>query len=142
MVDSDRLFLLDTNMITFLVAANSEDVQRRYLQIEGVSRIGVSAVTEGEIRYGLAKKPGANKLNNYMQRFFDRIETLPWDSSVTRTYGTLRARVEALGMLPGPLDLMIAAHALALDATLVTHDRALKRLNAFITVEDWVREPV
>ncbi len=142
MVSSDRLFLLDTNMITYLVATDSEDVQRRYLQTEGTSRIGISAVTEGEIRYGLAKKPEANKLNGYMQRFLDRTETLPWDSTVTRTYGTLRARLQALGMLPGPLDLMIAAHALALDATLVTHDRALKRLHAFVTVEDWVREAV
>lgn len=141
MVTVSRLNMLDTNMVSYLVAQDSQRLQRRYTEAEKSSRIAISAVTEGEIRYGLAKKPNAVKLAYYMQRFLDRIEILPWDSLVTQSYGALRAKVEALGTLPGPLDLMIAAHALALNATLVTHDRALKRLTTHLSIEDWLSDP-
>lgn len=136
-VITGQLYLLDTNTVTYLVSARSENVQRRYLQVEQTSRIAISAVTGGEIHYGLSKKPEAHKLRDYMQRFLDRTVILPWDDSVAAPYGTLRAQLQAQGVMPGPLDLMIAAHALAAKAILVTHDRALKRLTDFIAVEDW-----
>lgn len=80
MVTVSQMNLLDTNMVSYLVAQDSERLQRRYTEAEKTSRIAISAVTEGEIRYGLAKKPDAVKLAYYMQRFLDRIEILPWDS--------------------------------------------------------------
>jgi len=135
-----RLYLLDTNTVTYVVIGKSEAARARYLERERDARIAVSVVTEGEIRYGIARNPDAIRRNSLMLDFLNRVECFPWDASVAGPYGTLRAALEAKGALTGPLDLMIAAHALSLDATLVTHDRALKRLTNFITVEDWATD--
>ena len=62
---------------------------------------------------------------------------LPWDHDVTRTYGDLRAAYEASGVTLAPLDLMIAAHAAAIDATLVTRDKAFARVPHALRVADW-----
>ena len=62
---------------------------------------------------------------------------LPWDHDVTRTYGDLRAACEASGVTLAPLDLMIAAHAAAIDATLVTRDKAFARVPHALRVAEW-----
>ncbi len=140
MVSRKRIFMLDTNIVTYIVTSRSAAARSRYTAEEGRARIVISAVTEGEILYGLAKNPQAARRNSYLQHFLEGVEVLPWDSSVTPAYGQLRASLQAMGALPSPLDLMIAAHASSLHATLVTHDRSLKRLKDSVLIEDWTAD--
>lgn len=67
-----------------------------------------------------------------------RVEILPWDSNAAEHYASLRSALEDAGVRMGNLDMMIAAHALAGQAILVTHDRVFHRVK-HLRIEDWTR---
>jgi tRNA(fMet)-specific endonuclease VapC len=102
------------------------------------ARIAISAVTEGELRFGAARLPRAAHLHRLLEEFLLRVAILPWDSIAARQYGQLRAGLEREGLIMGNLDMMIAAHALALELTVVTSDRAFRRIKE-LKVEDWTK---
>ncbi len=137
MVSPGPLHLLDTNIVTYIVAGRSEQSRARYSQAKRHGRIGVSAITEAELRYGLVKKPQATRLQVYVTEFLGRTERFAWDTAAAHTYSELRVRTEQAGLTFGELDLLIAAHASTLGATLVTHDTVLLRLANFVSVIDW-----
>ncbi len=90
----------------------------------------------GELRYGIARRPGVTQLQTIVEEFLIRVAILPWDSDAARQYENLRARLESAGQPMGNLDLMVGAHALSLGAILVTNDRAFTRIKK-LKVEDW-----
>jgi tRNA(fMet)-specific endonuclease VapC len=92
------------------------------------------------LRFGAARLPGATRLHLLIEEFFLRVAILPWDSDAARHYGQLRATLEREGRPMGNLDMMIAAHAFALGAVLVTSDRAFSRIKK-LRVEDWTKGP-
>jgi tRNA(fMet)-specific endonuclease VapC len=101
-----------------------------------MAQVFISAVTEGELRYGVARRPAATKLHQVVEEFLHRVTVLPWDSDAARQYGRLRADLERLGQSMGNLDMMIGAQAMAAGAILVSNDRAFTRIKK-LTVEDW-----
>lgn len=130
------LYLLDTNMASFIIRGDAVPVQR--LQSHPVASVGISVVTEAELRHGLARKPGATRLAATVAAFLQHVQSLPWDGAAAVRYAELRARLESAGTPLGAMDMLIAAHALALDAVLVTNDQALQRVPGLAT-EDWTR---
>ena len=102
-----------------------------------ISDICISAITEGELRYGLAKRPEAVQLARAVGDFLLRIDILPWGSLAAEHYGRLRATLEAAGAPLGNLDTLIAAHALGEDVILVTSDKAFARAPG-LAVVDWM----
>ena len=98
----------------------------------------ISAVTAGELAFGLAKRPQALALREAVNEFLRRVEVMPWDAAVAQTYGTLRAALYKKGMPLAALDLQIAAHALHVKATLVSNDKAFAQVSLLV-VEDWVK---
>ena len=132
------LYVLDTNTLSFLVSGRSPSVRKHYLEAESEgSRIAISAITEAEALFGLAKRPEATRLRANFERLFAHIELLPWDSKAARAYGDLRAQLSATGKSLALMDLLIAAHALGAGATLVTHDKALLQASASLHAIDW-----
>ena len=131
-------YLLDTNIASFIIKGNSPAVDRRLAKV-AMAQLAVSAVTEGELRFGAARLPHATRLNNLIEDFFLRVAVLPWDSDAAQQYGRLRATPEREGQPMGNLDAMIAAHALALDAILVTNDHAFARIKK-LRLADWTKE--
>jgi tRNA(fMet)-specific endonuclease VapC len=101
-----------------------------------MAQIAISSVTEAELRFGVARKPGATRLQNAVEEFLLRVEILPWESEAARQYARVRAQLERDGEPMGNLDIMIAAHALAVPAVLVTNDQAFRRVKQLKT-EDW-----
>ena len=79
-------------------------------------------MTEAELCYGVARLPDARRLEALVAEFLVTVTILPWDSEAARQYGWLRATLEREGKPMGNLDMMIAAHALAVRAVLVTND--------------------
>jgi tRNA(fMet)-specific endonuclease VapC len=101
-----------------------------------LSALAVSSVTAGEIHYGVAKRPQATTLAKLVREFLRYTDILPWSDAVAPHHGTLRAALEAKGVTIAPFDLMIAAHALSIDATLVSADHALLQID-ILKIEDW-----
>ena len=131
------LFLLDTNMVSFVIKGNFPAVRQKLLTI-AMEDVAISTVTEAELRYGLARKGSPAALETLISAFFKRVAILPWDSEAARAYGDLRTLCSAHGVVLSALDMMIAAHAVATRATLVTHDRAFSHIpNGVLTIEDW-----
>jgi len=130
-------YLLDTNIASCIIKGNSPAVDRRLVKV-AMADLAISAVTEGELRFGAARLPHATRLHNLIEDFFLRVAILPWDSNAAQQYGQLRATLEREGQPMGNLDVMIGAHALALDAILVTDDRAFARIKK-LKIEDWTK---
>jgi tRNA(fMet)-specific endonuclease VapC len=130
-------YLLDTNIASYIIKGNSPAVRRRLIR-HPMAEIAVSAVTEGELNYGAARKPEAIRLREVVDEFLLRVTILPWDSDAAREYGALRAWLEQQGQPMGNLDLMIGAHARAAGLILVTNDRAFGRI-AKLKIQDWTK---
>jgi len=128
--------MLDTNIVSHIVRGQAAAIGR--LLRHPVDAVCVSAITAGEIRFGLARRPEAHRMQAAMERFLQQTEILPWDANASRRYGPLRAEIQRLGQPIGELDLLIAAHALAVGTTLVTNDAAFARVPG-LTIEDWTR---
>lgn len=128
-------YLLDTNTASYIIKGNIPAVRRRLVRVP-MAQVFLSAVTEGELRYGVARRPGATKLQQLVEEFLLRVTVLPWDSEAAKQYGDLRADLERLGQPIGNLDLMIGAHALATGMILVSTDRVFGRIKT-LKVENW-----
>ena len=131
-----NLWMLDTNTISYLIREPDGAIAKQLATTE-LSSVCISVVTEAELLYGLQKNSGATALKQLINAFLIRVATLPWTSEVAAIYAVLRTELESRGLAQGNLDLMIAAHARALDATLVTSDKALLQLGDFINVVNW-----
>ncbi len=68
------------------------------------------------------------------------VEILAWDSSAAQAYSRLRAKLRTAGKSLADIDLLIASHAIVIDATLVSHDKAFQHLSPFLTVVDWATD--
>ena len=130
-------YLLDTNTASYIIKGNIPRVRERLLTVH-MSQILISAVTEAELLFGAARKREAVRLKTAIDEFLIRVDTLPWDSHAARRYASLRAALEIGGIPMGNLDMMIAAHALAVEAVLVTNDRSFRRLK-HLKIEDWTK---
>jgi tRNA(fMet)-specific endonuclease VapC len=130
-----RRFMLDTNAVSRIIRDPSPEREAR-LQAVPPADLCISAITEGELRFGLARRPAARRLAEVVEAFLARVDILPWDSVAAARYGELRAGLETQGTPLADLDTLIAAHALAAEAVLVTADKAFGRVPD-LTVEDW-----
>jgi len=130
-------YLLDTNAASFVIKGNFPRVRERLLKVP-MAEVGISTVTEAELRFGVARKPGAIRLKTAVEEFLLRVEALSWDSDAAERYAQVRAELERSGKPMGNLDLMIAAHALSAQLVLVTHDHVFRRIKR-LKVEDWTK---
>ena len=126
--------MLDTNTVSWLIKGRRNVLER--MAAEAPERICLSVVTEAELLYGVARRPQARRLRLAIDEILAAIDVLPWTSATARRYATLRAELESRGKPLGPLDLMIAAHAVEREAVLVTSDRAFRAVPG-LRVEDW-----
>lgn len=131
------LYLLDTNTVSYIIKGHPASARRHLIRMPA-EQIAISAITEAELRFGVVKKPDATNLKLAVEEFLRRIAILPWESEATRHYAELRATLERTGRSIANLDLMIAAHALAAEAILVTSDSTLRRLKQ-LRSQDWAR---
>lgn len=129
-----KRYMLDTNTVSHLLREHPV-VTKRIVTVPMAS-LCISAITEGELLFGLAKRPVAKRLHVAVREFLRRVDVLPWDNSTAEHYGVVRADMERRGRILASLDLLIATHALSVDAVLVTNDRAFSQM-ADLKVEDW-----
>lgn len=128
-------YLLDTNAFSYAVR-DSYTRFSRSLESVRLDEIGISVITEAELLFGLARRPQAHKLARSVNALLRRIRILPWTSDAAKSYAEIRAELERQGQRMEDLDVMIAAHALAEDAILVTNDAAFQRI-MHLKTENW-----
>lgn len=130
-------YLLDTNTASYIIKGNVPHVREKVSRV-APSDVMISVVTEAELRFGVLRRPDAKRLSVLVEEFLRFVEIKPWDSGAALQYAKLRTILEPEGQPMGGLDLMIAAHALALGAVLVSSDRVFRRVKG-LTTEDWKR---
>ncbi len=129
-------YMLDTNTLSHLLRGQPAVAQR--VVDSPMAALCMSSITEGELLFGLARRPAAKKLYAVVHELLLRVDVLPWDRTAAETYGPIRAAMEAQGRGLAPLDLLIATHALRVGAVLVTSDQAFRQVPG-LSVEDWAR---
>ena len=130
------LYMLDTNTVSHIIKRHPQAIAR--LLAVPMHKVCISAITAGELAFGLAKRPQAVALHAAVQEFLRRVEVMPWDDAVAQSYGMLRAALDKKGTPLAALDLQIAAHALHLQATLVSNDKAFAHVDLLV-IEDWLK---
>jgi tRNA(fMet)-specific endonuclease VapC len=138
-------YLLDTNMVSYIVSGASQRARAHLLRLDPAGMVHVSAISEAELRFGMAKGAKHATRIAMMERFLGKATVLAWDHDAAVAYGALRAALERAGTPLGALDTLIAAHALAAGAVLVTHDAAFHRLRTLamkpgLQVVDWATD--
>jgi tRNA(fMet)-specific endonuclease VapC len=130
--------MLDTNMASYIIKGKPPEARHR-LAVLPMNSITISVITQAELLYGLASKGHPAALGTLIRDFLVRVEVLPWDGRVAAVYGDLRASCAAAGIALGALDMMIAAHAVAADSVLVSHDQAFALVpGGALAIEDWL----
>ncbi len=131
-------WLLDTNILSDLVRHPQGVVADRIAEV-GEERICTSVVVAAELRYGAAKS-GSKRLAERVDLLLSALEILPLEPPVDREYATLRDHLARRGTPIGPNDLLIAAHALALDLVVVTANTGEFSRVPGLKVENWLEQ--
>lgn len=129
-------YMLDTNIVSSFMREPAGPVGKRALSA-GDGSSCVSIITSSELRFG-ASRVASERLRRHAEDAFDLFPIVPFDVPADIVYARLRADLASRGTLIGPMDLLIAAHALALDLTLVTANiREFSRV-AGLRLENWL----
>lgn len=129
-------YLIDTNICIYILNKKPTNVIQQLKQIP-VGEICVSIITIAELQYGIAKSINKEKNRQRLKEFMTPFEILPFSEKATHFYGEIQYHLEQSGKTIGPLDLLIAAHALSDNLILVTNNqREFKRVNG-LAVENW-----
>lgn len=130
------LFMLDTNIISDLLR-NPKGKAAKQIARVGDDNICTSVIVAAELRYGCAKS-GSSRLTEAIEDLLGEINILPFDVPADAEYGGIRAELEAGGKPIGSNDLLIAAHAQATGATIVTANTSEYKRIRGLKVENWL----
>ena len=130
-------YMLDSNICIYIMKNEPEKVANMFKKLH-IGDITVSSIALSELAFGVFK---SNRLENnlfLLKEFFEPISILPYDENAAYHYGELRAQLEKNGTPIGSLDTLIAAHALSVNAILVTNN--LKEFSRIknLRCENWV----
>lgn len=133
------LYMLDTDTVSYLVKGKTPVLDARVATASS-KQLCISAVTRGELLYGLKLKDGAHRLAQVVDQFLLRVQCLPWDEAAATHFASIAAELHRAGSPIGSMDAMIAGHALATGAVLVTdNSRHFSRV-AGLTLENWSKD--
>jgi tRNA(fMet)-specific endonuclease VapC len=131
-----RQYLLDTNILSHLIKQPQSTLTKKILALEPDS-LCTSIIVACELHYGVEKK-GSPQLAAKIELLLNEIDILPLEISAIQHYAALRALLEKQGQVIGSNDMLIAAHALALDVTLVTANIDEFNRVPNLRVENWL----
>ena len=131
------LYLLDTDTCSYAIRNTSATLDTRLATVKPDS-LALSAVTRAELMFGLEKRGNPRELTRLVHGFLDRVAVMPWDAQAAGHFAQLRALLERNGTPIGIFDTMIAGHALALKATLVTNNQKHFQKVKALKIENWL----
>ena len=130
------MYLLDTNICIYVINHKPAQVFERFRQFR-LGELAISSITASELAFGV-EKSGSMRNKQALNKFLAPLEILPYDEQAIWHYAQLRHQLQSSGQLIGSLDMLIAAHALALDCALVTNNtKEFERIDG-LRLENWV----
>jgi tRNA(fMet)-specific endonuclease VapC len=131
-------YLFDTTICIFLLNQR-QGFERVVPRMDGLERrqVALSVITVAELEFGIAASQRQGDNSQRLERFLVDFKVLPFDRYAAKPYGSLRKVLQTQGTPIGPLDFLIAAHAVALKATLITNNIGEFLRVPGLAVEDW-----
>lgn len=131
------LHMLDTDAASYIIKGRPEVVRARIGDV-APDRLCVSVITRAELAYGLKRLPSGHRLHLGVRRFLGLVRILSWSERAADHYADIRHDLATSGRIIGELDMMIAAHAMAEDAILITNNlRHFGRMSPPLALRDW-----
>ena len=131
------IYLLDTDIASYAIKAKSPKVDLKLATVPS-SQIAISAIVRAELLYGLKRLSPNHRLRTSVHQFLKLVRVLSLEPEAGEWYAEIRFQLVRSGQPIGELDMMIAAHSLALGATLVTNNiRHFERIQAPLRLENW-----
>ena len=131
-------YLIDTNICIYIMNNHPPKVIEKFKKV-GVGEVGISSITVSELYYGVYKSSQIDKNSQRVGEFLQPFSILSYDENASRSYGIIRNELEKKGKVIGPLDMLIAAHALSNDLILITNNvKEFERIQS-LRVENWVK---
>lgn len=132
-------YLLDTNICIYIIKNKPQSVLNRFLSIPN-TQFAISSITVAELFYGVAKSQFPEKNEIAIKNFLLPLTILSFDENAAEYFGKIKANLEKKGTPVGGFDIMIAAHAISENLTLITNnEREFNRIEG-LKVENWVAE--
>lgn len=129
-------YMLDTNICIYAIKNKPKEVIKHILSHKS-DELCISAISYGELMHGVEKSTYREKNYLALSLFLSSITILQFDGIAAEKYGLVRAGLETMGTPIGPMDTLIAAHALSKDPILVTNNtREFCRVDG-LKLEDW-----
>ena len=133
------LYMLDTNICSYIIREKPLYIKDIFVKVEKEHTIGLSSIVVSELLYGATKKR-SKKLLNIVDTFIDNFIIYDYNKISAYSYATIRTQLENQGKIIGANDLLIAAHALSLEAILVTNNtKEFERIEE-LKLENWIKE--
>lgn len=131
------IYLLDTDIVSYSVKGRHRAIAER-IALLNPADYAISVMTRAELQFGLHLAPPIHPAHLRIRTFLSEVQILDWGQNAADTYALVRHQLHVRGTPMDHLDLMIAAHAIALGAVLVTNNtRHFERLAPALTIENW-----
>ncbi len=133
-------YILDTNICIYIINEKPDKVLRKF-ELYPVYEFGISSITHAELQYGVEKSKNKNTNQAALDEFLLPLTILPFHGKrLVTCYGEIRASLESKGQTIGPLDMLIAAHALSLDLTIISNN--IKEFSRIpnLKCENWISD--
>lgn len=131
-------YLLDTDICSYIIKRKSPDLLSKLRTGLLNEELAISAITRGELLYGIAILPEATSLHLAVRAFLAYIPCLEWPVEAAEHYATLRATQKITGNPVGYMNTLIACHALAENLILVTNNQRDFGRFAGLRMENWM----
>ena len=132
------MYMLDTNICSYIIKNRPESVLQKFESLLP-ENLCISIISYAELYYGIEKSSSKKINEQVIDTFIALINVFPWDQAAAKSYAKMRNELRIKGQLIGNMDLMIAAHAQSLNATVVTNNISeFKRIKKLKT-ENWIK---
>ena len=130
-------YLLDTNICINLIRQKSHNLIKHLVACTP-GEVVISTITVAELAFGVQKSSQIKKNQAALEQFLLPLEIADFNQQASEVYGTIRATLEREGNIIGAMDMLIGAHALSMDLTLVTHNISEFQRIPNLKFEDWM----
>lgn len=132
-------FMLDTNICIYIIKRTPPSVIKRFRRT-AISQIGISSITLSELLYGVSKSSRPEQNLIALTQFIAPLEVLSYGDEAAQCYGSLRTLLERQGTPLGSMDMLIAAHALSINGTLITNNKKEFSRIPNLKIGNWIKQ--